>query len=80
MQFLASVLDDSPNSATPEEVAAIHGNNDRLQADGHGPFLEPKEFIGGFWIVEARDLDAALKLAAEGSKHCNRKVEVRRFL
>jgi hypothetical protein len=45
-----------------------------------GPFLESKEFLGGFWIMEAPDLDVALKLAAEGSKACNRKIEVRPFL
>jgi hypothetical protein len=45
-----------------------------------GPFLESKEFLAGFWIIEAPDLDVALKLAAEGSKACNRKVEVRPFL
>jgi hypothetical protein len=37
-----------------------------------GPFLESKEFLAGFWIMEAADLDVALKLAAEGSKACNR--------
>src|SRR5260370_29479583 len=45
-----------------------------------GPFLESKEYLAGFWIIEAPDLDVALKLATEGSKHCNRKVEVRPFL
>jgi hypothetical protein len=45
-----------------------------------GPFLETKEYLAGFWIIEAPDLDVALKLAAEGSKACNRKVEVRPFL
>jgi hypothetical protein len=45
-----------------------------------GPFLESKEFLAGFWIIEAADLDVALKLAAEGSKACNRKVEVRPFM
>jgi hypothetical protein len=44
-----------------------------------GPFVESKEYLAGFWIMEAPDLDVALKLAAEGSKHCNRKVEVRPF-
>ncbi|MGB6457302.1 MAG: YciI family protein [Streptosporangiaceae bacterium] len=44
-----------------------------------GPFLESKEYLGGFWIIEAADLDVALKLAAAGSKACNRKVEVRPF-
>ena len=45
-----------------------------------GPFLESKEYIVGFWVMEAADLDVALKLAAQGSKACNRKVEVRPFL
>jgi hypothetical protein len=45
-----------------------------------GPFLESKEYLAGFWIIAAADLDVALKLAAEGSKACNRKVEVRPFL
>jgi hypothetical protein len=45
-----------------------------------GPFVESKEYLAGFWVMEAADLDVALKLAAEGSKACNRKVEVRPFL
>ena len=45
-----------------------------------GPFVESKEYLAGFWIIEAPDLDVALKLATEGSKACNRKVEVRPFL
>src|SRR5690348_364303 len=40
-----------------------------------GPFVESKEYLIGFWIIEAADLDVALKLAADGSKACNRKVE-----
>jgi len=45
-----------------------------------GPFLESKEWVAGFWVFEAPDLDVALKLASEGSKACNRRVEVRPFL
>jgi len=45
-----------------------------------GPFVESKEYMAGFWIIEAPDLDVALRLATEGSKSCNRKVEVRPFL
>jgi len=45
-----------------------------------GPFVESKEHLAGFWIIEAPDLDVALKLAAQGSESCNRKVEVRPFL
>jgi hypothetical protein len=45
-----------------------------------GPYLESKEYLAGFWIIEAADLDEAHKLAVEGSKACNRKVEVRPFM
>ena len=45
-----------------------------------GPFIESKEYLAGFWVMEAADLDVALKLAADGSKACNRKIEVRPFL
>jgi hypothetical protein len=44
-----------------------------------GPYLETKEVLGGFWVVEAPDLDVALRLAAEGSKACRGTVEVRPF-
>lgn len=44
-----------------------------------GPYLETKEHIGGFWVIEAPDLDVALGLAAEGSQACRGKVEVRPF-
>ncbi|MBZ5736620.1 YciI family protein [Nocardioides mangrovi] len=44
-----------------------------------GPYLETKEYIGGFWVIDAPDLDVALRLAAEASKACRGKVEVRPF-
>jgi hypothetical protein len=44
-----------------------------------GPFVETKEYLGGFWVIEAPDLDAALKWAAEGSKACANRVQVRPF-
>jgi hypothetical protein len=107
MQYLVSVIHDSAELATPDEMAAIDVFNDRVIAEGHwvfagglgapstatvidnrgeealftdGPFVESKEYLVGFWVFEAPDLDVALKLATEGSKACNRKVEVRPFL
>lgn len=44
-----------------------------------GPFAESKEYLGGFWVIEARDLDAALAWAKEGSAACRGTVEVRPF-
>ena len=45
-----------------------------------GPYLESKEHIAGFWIIEAPHLDVALRLAAQGSKACNRRIELRPIL
>jgi hypothetical protein len=64
--------------AAPSSATVIDNRGEEaLFTDG--PFLESKEYLAGFWIIEAADLDVALKLAAEGSKACNRKVEVRPF-
>ena len=61
-----------------ESATTVDGTGDRpIITDG--PFTESKEWLGGFWVIEAPDLDAALKWAAEGSKACAGKVEVRPF-
>ena len=44
-----------------------------------GPYAETKEQIGGFWVITAADLDAALDWAAKGSAACGWPVEVRPF-
>jgi hypothetical protein len=44
-----------------------------------GPFAETKEQLGGFWVIKAPDLDAALEIAARGSEACGNPVEVRPF-
>jgi hypothetical protein len=44
-----------------------------------GPFGESKEYLGGFWIIEAANLDEALDWAARGSAACRGPVEVRPF-
>jgi hypothetical protein len=44
-----------------------------------GPFIETKEFLGGFWVLEVADLDAAIELAKEASAACRGPVEVRPF-
>ena len=64
--------------AAPSSATVIDNRGEEpLFTDG--PFVESKEYLAGFWVWEAPDLDAALKLATEGSKACNRKVEVRPF-
>jgi hypothetical protein len=44
-----------------------------------GAFAESKEHLGGFWVVDVPDLDAALDLARRGSAACGGPVEVRPF-
>lgn len=44
-----------------------------------GPFTESKEHIGGFWVIEAADLDAALAWASKATRACEQPVEVRPF-
>jgi hypothetical protein len=45
-----------------------------------GPYLETKEHVGGFWILEAADMDEALAWARKAVIACRRPVEVRPFL
>lgn len=42
-----------------------------------GPYAETKEQMGGFWIIEAPDLDAALEWAGKATAACELPVEVR---
>ena len=65
--------------AAPSSATVIDNQGEEAMLTD-GPFLESKEYLAGFWIIEAANLDVALKLAAEGSKACNRKIEVRPFL
>jgi len=44
-----------------------------------GPYTEAKEYLGGFWVIEAPDLDAALVWANKASAACMGPVEVRPF-
>lgn len=56
----------------------------RLQADGavqvsDGPYLNTGEHVGGFWVLETRDLDAALAWGRKAALACRAAVEVRAF-
>jgi len=61
-------------------TATVIDNREDAALFTDGPFLESKEYLAGFWVIEAADLDVALRLAADGSKACHRKIEVRPFL
>lgn len=57
----------------------------RKQADGRiavtdGPYLETKEYVGGFWILECAGMDEALAWGEKAVVACRVPVEVRAFL
>jgi len=63
----------------PETTASVLRvkNGEVLTTDG--PFVEGKEHIGGFWVIQAADLDAALAWGAKATRACAAPVEVRPF-
>ena len=70
--FAAGLADPSTSTVIDNRGEA------RVLTDG--PFVESKEHMAGLWIIEAPDLDVALELMTEGSKACNRRLEVRPLL
>lgn len=64
---------------SPEPATTIDNRGDApVLTDG--PYVETKEYLAGFWVLEADDLDVALRLGAEASRACHRRIEVRPFL
>ena len=62
----------------PSTATVVRGQGGQVVTTD-GPFAETKEQLGGFWIITAPDLDAALKWAGKGSAACGAPVEVRPF-
>ena len=88
MHYLLTVIGDTDNPTDDSAPGAIDAFNDRLKDEGRwvfgggltdGPFVESKEFLAGFWVITADDLDVALALSADASRACHRKVEIRPF-
>ena len=63
----------------PVEQATTVDNTGEQPIVTDGPYAESKEYLGGFWVINAPDLDAALDWAKEASRACRGKVEVRPF-
>lgn len=63
----------------PADTATVVKPNDGDAIVTDGPYVETKEYLGGFWIIEAPDLDAALEWAKKGSVACAGTVELRPF-
>lgn len=60
-----------PSTATTVDATGA----DVITTDG--PFAESKEYLGGFWVIEASDLDAALEWTRKASAACGQKLEIR---
>ena len=63
-------------------LPASNAKSLRVQPDGgvlitDGPYLETKEHIGGFSILECADMEEALKWARKGAMACRASGEVR---
>jgi hypothetical protein len=69
-------------------AGGLHDQSASTQVDGRsgtpvlsdGPYLETKEYLGGFWVINAADLDAALDWAKQASVACQGPLEVRPFM
>lgn len=92
MKFVMFVIDSDTNTGAADEMAAIDAFNEGLRANGNWimafgmerpgarSIQSSSEFYSGMWIIEAADLAEAQRLANEGSRACNRRVELRPFL
>ena len=60
--------------------AKIFDNRGEQALVSDGPINPTHEYMSGFWIIDAATDDLAHELAAEASKACNRRIEVRHFL
>ena len=63
----------------PGSSATVVKNTDGEVSMTDGPYAESKEIMGGFWVIDVADLDAALDWARKGSAACEGPVEVRPF-
>ncbi|MFM6962918.1 MAG: YciI family protein [Micrococcales bacterium] len=91
MKFLIAVIDTKVHTGTQDEIKQVDSFNEKLGSNGQlilAAGLDTAkilvtadgEYMSGFWIIETDSLQEAEALAAEGSKACNRKVELRPFL
>ena len=63
----------------PETCSVIDNRNDS-NVITHGPLIDSPEHVSGFWLIDAASTEIAINLANQGSKACNRKVELRPLL
>jgi hypothetical protein len=61
----------------PSSSATVVRGSEGKVSMTDGPYAETKEQMGGFWVIEATDLDAALEWAGKATAACEGPVEVR---
>ncbi|MBL8069411.1 MAG: hypothetical protein JNM28_13265 [Armatimonadetes bacterium] len=64
---------------SPSEAKAIHRSSDGSLAITDGPFLETKEYIDGFWVLEVPTMEEAVEWGKKAAAACRGSVEVRPF-
>lgn len=63
----------------PSSATVVRMDEDGGVSTTDGPYARTKAHMGGFWIIEAPDLDTALDWARRGTIACGQPVEVRPF-
>lgn len=64
---------------SPSEAKSIHRSPDGSLAIADGPFLETKEYIDGFWVLELPTMEEAVEWGKKAAAACRGSVEVRPF-
>lgn len=65
---------------TAPTEATVIDNRGGAGAESVGPLVSQAEYLSGFWLIQAPDLEAARALTREASRACNRRVELRPLL
>jgi hypothetical protein len=73
-QWIMAAGIGAPETATVFDQRGVHDSTAK------GSLFAGRNFYSGFWVIEAKDYEVASQLAKQGSKACNRKVELRPFL
>lgn len=73
-QRLLAIGIDNPSKSV------LIDNRDGQIKQIHGSIMDAEEYVSGIWIIDVPSIQIAQQRAAQGSKACNRKVEVRPIL
>lgn len=63
----------------PKEAVAIHRSSDGTLKTTDGPYLETKEYVDGFWVLDVQTVEDAIEWGRKAATACRGSVEVRPF-